>query len=141
MAVVVPGDSLKVMGDRLQAAAKVGKQDEWINVQAPNGVVGWVAAWFVMEITAPAGPPVEVTQPQGLTVYPIPEIGINLRASADVDSMRVDGALKNEPLAVLDSDLPGARAKIGQQDAWLYVQKAGGKRGWAAAWFVSAAPV
>ncbi len=54
--------------------------------------------------------------------------------------MRVGGALHNEPLALLDADLAAARAKIGQPEQWLYVQKANGQRGWAAAWFLSASP-
>ncbi len=74
-------------------------------------------------------------------MFPTPEAGVNLRAAADADAMRLDGAVKNEPLAVLDADLAAARAKIGQQGQWLYVEKAGGKRGWAAAWFLSAAQV
>jgi hypothetical protein len=144
MAVVVPGDALKVVGDKNQASAKIGQSEQWLNVQAPNGVIGWVAAWFVERSEGPgagasSGP--KETQPQPasktLTVFPIPQLGVNLRASPDVDSPRVDGAVQNEALDVLDSDLVGARAKVGQEGAWLYVQKAGGKRGWVAAWNIS----
>jgi hypothetical protein len=105
-------------------------------VQAPNGASGWVAAWLVMPAARDSAQP---TPPQGSTLYPTPEAGINLRGAPDVDAMRVDGALRNEPLSLLDSD-PAALARVGQPGQWLYVQKAGGKRGWAAAWLLSQAP-
>ncbi|MBE0695317.1 MAG: SH3 domain-containing protein, partial [Anaerolineaceae bacterium] len=143
MAVVAPGDLLKVVGDKAQAGAKIGLQNQWLNVQAPNGVVGWVAAWFVRAAAAPSGTESSgaggsggAPSPRGLIVFPTPEIGINLRASPDAESMRIDGALKDEALTVLDSDQAGARRKIGQPDQWVYVEKAGGIRAWAAALYL-----
>ena len=141
MAVVIPGDSLKVMGEKAQASAKIGKKDQWLNVQAPNGAAGWVAAWLVAPQQAPSGGGEAQPGAVGLTVFPTPAEGINLRGAPDVDAMRVGGAVQNEPLALLDSDPAAARAKIGQPGQWLYVQKASGQRGWAAAWFLSAETV
>jgi murein DD-endopeptidase MepM/ murein hydrolase activator NlpD len=141
MAVVTPGDTLKVVGEKIQAAAKIGRQEQWLNVQVPNGMTGWVAAWLVEQHAPPAGgeetlPP----PPPGATVFPIPEEGINLRGAPDVDAMRVGGAPRNEPLTLLDSDLNAARARLGQADQWVYVQTRSGRRGWAAAWFLSVTP-
>ena len=149
MAVVAPGDVFKVVGDADQARAKLGRQEHWLNVQAPNGVIGWVAAWLVTTAIAPT-PPVFSTAGSstavsstaaapaagGLVAFPIPPEGINLRGAPDVDAMRVDGAPVNEPLTILADDPAAARAKLGQPEQWLYVQKANGKRGWAAAWFL-----
>lgn len=141
MAVVSPGDMLRVLGDRTQAAAKIGKKDQWLNVQAPNGASGWVAAWLVRAVPTPvAGEAEPPPPPEGAVVFPTPEEGINLRGAPDVDAMRVGGALRNEPLSLLDADLAAARAKIGRPEQWLYVQKANGQRGWAAAWFLSTQP-
>jgi hypothetical protein len=76
-----------------------------------------------------------------LLVYPTAPAGINIRATADVDAMRITGAACGEPLTVIEPDLAAARQKIGAQDQWLYVQKSTGERGWAAAWFVGSQPV
>jgi murein DD-endopeptidase MepM/ murein hydrolase activator NlpD/SH3-like domain-containing protein len=146
MAVVAPGDVFKVVGDTAQARGKIGKQEQWLNVQAPNGVIGWVAAWLVNPTSAPAVTPGGQPAPQpavagALVAFPVPDEGINLRGTPDAGAMRVDGALKNEPLTILDADPAGARSKIGQQEQWLYVQKTNGKRGWAAAWFLSPAKI
>lgn len=143
MAIAAPGDALKLVGDRASALAKVGQTDQWLNVKAPNGVVGWVAAWYVSLLSAPVdgetGGQPQPPPPAG-AVYPTAEAGINLRGSPDVDAMRIAGAVKNEPLTLLDGDLAAAQGKLGQPGQWLYVEKANGQRGWAAAWYLSAAP-
>lgn len=154
IAVVAVGDTLKVLGDRAQAQAKVGLQNQWLNVQAPNGVIGWIAAWFVtatppVHAQPPAGGPPPGQPPPGqppvaptaaFTVYPVPPDGVNLRASQDAASMRMGGAAHGQALTVLDSDLSAARARVGQQDQWIYVDNNAGVRGWVAAWYVSATP-
>jgi hypothetical protein len=32
------------------ALAKVGVQDQWLNVKEPGGMTGYVAAWFVLPV-------------------------------------------------------------------------------------------
>lgn len=135
LAVVTPEDILTILGDESQARAKVGVQDQWINVRAPNGVAGWIAAWFVTTERGSEKPP-DDTQVTSLIVYPTPEIGVNIRATADASSMRVCGAVCGEPLTVIEADLNAAKKKIGMQDKWLYIQKSNGERGWVAAWYV-----
>ena len=139
LAVVTPEDALTVLGDKAQAQAKIGVEGQWINVRAPNGVMGWTAAWFVSVRNNSVKAPQQVTA-SALLVYPTPEIGINIRATADASAMRISGALCGEPLTVIEADLNAARAKVGVQDQWLYVQKENGNRGWAAAWFVGLHP-
>ena len=68
-------------------------------------------------------------------VYPVD--AINIRAQPSVNSPRLSGAQRGEPLEVEDADLDDARKKIGQQGNWLFVQNQKGERGWAAAWYLS----
>ena len=136
LAVATPSDALAVLGDKDQARANIGVQGKWLNVRAPNGVVGWCAAWLVA--LQGIAPPVSGQKPAVVViVFPTPNVGINLRATRDVSAMRISGANFGQPLTVLEDDLDAARKKIGVEDQWVYVQKASGERGWAAAWLVS----
>ncbi len=133
---VTPGDALTVLGDKEQAQAKIGVQDQWLNVRTPTKYVGYVAAWFV---TAASGglPPVSKPPATAATLTVFPTADINVRAQASANAGRVTGAVKNEPLTVIEPDLNAARARIGKQDLWVFVQKSDGSRGFAAAWFLS----
>jgi len=132
---VSPTDPLKVLGDATRARVKIGQQGQWLNVKAPSGHVGYVAAWFVR--AADQAPP--TTPPSSafisLTVYPTADL--NLRAQPSTNAPRVGGAFFNQPLTVLEDDPVAARAKVGQEGQWLFVQTEASERGWAAAWFLS----
>jgi len=41
---VVPGEPLTVLGDAARARARIGNPGEWLNVKAPSGHVGHIAA-------------------------------------------------------------------------------------------------
>jgi murein DD-endopeptidase MepM/ murein hydrolase activator NlpD len=138
LAVVTPEDALTVLGDKERAREKIGVQEQWINVRAPNGMVGWIAAWFVA-LPGSSPTPIEPVKTH-LVVYPSPEDGVNVRPMADVTSPRICGAIRGEALTVIETDLDAARQKIGSQDQWLYIQKGNGERGWVAAWFVGLDP-
>jgi len=132
---VTPDDVLTVLGDKDQALAAIGQPDQWLQVRTPARFTGYLAAWLVRQTGSPIPDPAEQ---QKLTVYPI--AGINLRAQPSANSPRISGALQGEPLAVIESDVDAAAAKIGKQDAWIYVEQKNGVRGWAAAWFLSRTP-
>jgi uncharacterized protein YgiM (DUF1202 family) len=136
LTIVSPDDSLKVLGDATSARAKIGQHDQWLNVRAPSGHVGYIAAWFV-RAEGVAAPP--STPPQSaflkLTVYPTDVL--NLRAQPTTNSPQIGTAAFNQPLTVIEDNLTAARAKVGQQEQWLYVETEGGQRGWVAAWFLS----
>jgi hypothetical protein len=134
--VAAPGDALAVLGDPGQAQAAIGKQEAWLNVRTPGKFVGYVAAWLVQE--AVGAPPPAPPGAEKLTVFPTADV--NMRAQPSANSPRVSGAFRNDPLTVLESDLDAARAKIGQQELWMYVQNKGGHRGWIAAWFLAKNP-
>jgi len=137
LTVVSPGDALTILGDKQTALAWVGLDGKWLNVRTPDKFVGYVAAWLVRTSgDAPSQPPTGTPE---LLVYPLDEI--NMRAQPSVNSPRVGGAHRNEPLQVVEADLTAAKDKIGKADMWIFAQKKDGTRGWLAAWFLSAAPV
>jgi hypothetical protein len=57
----MPGVPLKVIEDKTGALAKIGKNNQWIYIQDPNGHQGFVAGWFVEKSGAPA--PTTTPQP------------------------------------------------------------------------------
>ncbi|MFH2039512.1 MAG: SH3 domain-containing protein [Chloroflexota bacterium] len=44
------GTNLKVLEDIDVAKSKIGIYDQWLNVSDPNDLVGYVAAWYVVEV-------------------------------------------------------------------------------------------
>ena len=40
---------LTVHDDPERARARVGRYDEWLYVETPQGLRGWVAAWYVSQ--------------------------------------------------------------------------------------------
>jgi murein DD-endopeptidase MepM/ murein hydrolase activator NlpD len=139
LTVATPGDALTVLGDAESARARIGKQDQWLEVRTPEGYQGFVAAWFVRQVQGGAAGPSPAPLPSELKVYPTADL--NIRAQPSGNSPRVGGAFRNEALQVLEADVEAARALVGLENEWLHVQSKDGTRGWAAAWFLSANPV
>ncbi|TXH56820.1 MAG: SH3 domain-containing protein [Desulfurellales bacterium] len=60
---VTPAQRLKVVGPE-NAEAMVGHIDMWIQVQTPEGITGWIAAWLLrLETTPPTPPPAPTPLP------------------------------------------------------------------------------
>jgi murein DD-endopeptidase MepM/ murein hydrolase activator NlpD/SH3-like domain-containing protein len=137
LTIVAPQDKLVVLGSKEQAHARVGKADQWLNVQTPGGYNGYVAAWLVHALGDSPTQPSPTTDE--LLVYPINEI--NMRAQPALNAPRVGSASKNEPLRVIESDLAAAKEKTGKADLWIFAQNKTGVRGWLAAWLLKDAPV
>jgi hypothetical protein len=135
---VSPDDALQVLGNATSARAKLGEMGQWLNIKAPSGHVGYVAAWYAREArtTASPAPPPGTVSP--LTLYPT--VVLNLRADATTNSPKVGSAQFNRPVTVISDDPEAARAKVGQQGQWLYIETEDKVRGWAAAWFLSLNP-
>jgi len=104
---------------------KAGQEEQWLHVRTPEGIEGYVAAWYLR--ICEAGVQVEVVSP---------EFGyLNVRSSPSVQqppTMRVDDG------AVLESlESEGeTRAKVGQEDEWLYVRISDDVKGYVAAWYL-----
>jgi len=135
LTIVSPDDALAVLGDAARARTKIGQQDKWLNVKAPSGHAGYVAAWYVRAGDAATTPAPSTGAFLTLTVYPSADL--NLRAQPSANSPRVGGASYNEPLTVIEDDLAQARSEVGQEGQWIYVQTEEGERGWAAAWYLT----
>ena len=121
------------------AQAKIGVQDQWINVQDPLGNRGYVAAWFVQgppgttpapaPAPAPGSPLVVIVSasanPTGLRLRDQPNLSGNVLATESAGTQ----------LSVLEP-AASAQPKIGVQDQWLNVQDGTGLKGYVAAWYV-----
>ncbi|GAP13714.1 membrane proteins related to metalloendopeptidases [Longilinea arvoryzae] len=126
LAMLTLNDPLTVLGDAGLAREKLGRKNEWIQVETEKGQRGFVAAWLARATgqSAPAS---------GLTVYPIEWVNLRARPSTQDNILAV--VLGSDALAVLgDTDL--ARAKIGQAEQWLNVRTPAGLEGYVAAWLV-----
>jgi uncharacterized protein YgiM (DUF1202 family) len=136
---VSPDDAMNVLGDTTNVRSKIGQFGQWLNVKAPSGHVGYVAAWYLREHTVAAPP----TPPPGsfltLTVYPT--VNLNLRAQATLESPKVGRAPFNRPVTVLTDDPTKDRAKVGEDEQWLFVETEDRVQGWAATWFLSLTPM
>jgi murein DD-endopeptidase MepM/ murein hydrolase activator NlpD len=136
LTVASPEDKLVVLGNKELALERVGKADQWLNVQTPDKFTGYVAAWLVR--TSDGAPPPPVTEITELTVFPVD--AINMRAQPTINAPRVGGANRNESLRVVEADLAAAKAKIGKADLWIFAQKKDGTKGWLAAWLLRSSP-
>lgn len=58
------GTHLKVLEDIIPAKLKIGVNGQWLNVTDPNGLVGYVAAWYVEKVDSPQPKPIPETPPE-----------------------------------------------------------------------------
>lgn len=61
------GTKLKVLEDNIAALAKIGVNGQWLNVSDPGGLVGYVAAWYVVKVVQPIPKPIPETPPEIIT--------------------------------------------------------------------------
>jgi murein DD-endopeptidase MepM/ murein hydrolase activator NlpD len=132
LTVVTQTDPLTVLGDKYYAKSLIGQEDQWLNIQTPDMYCGYVAAWLVQA----AGRLAPELQPGTIELLVFPREDLNMRAQPTINSPRVDGAYRDEPLRVIEPDLDVAKGKIGQAGQWIYAQKKDGQRGWLAAWLL-----
>jgi len=134
------GEALTVLGNADEARARVGQQEQWIQVQRPDGLSGYVAAWYVQLQPSSPVPPAPAPQPAPagpLVIYATEPL--NVRKGPSVDTGRVAIALPHEPLTVLD-DQAAALTVLGDRGQWLQVRLPNGLRGYVAAWYVQIEP-
>jgi|GEM_PF-793196 uncharacterized protein YgiM (DUF1202 family) len=122
-------EPLTVLGDAGLALAKLGRQNEWLQVQTQQGLRGFVAAWLVHKTgqRAPAS---------GLVVYPFEMVNVRARPAVDANILTV--ATSSAALTVL-GERNQTEMRIGQMDAWLNVNTPDNFTGYVAAWLVSTA--
>jgi hypothetical protein len=123
---------------RATTLSKIGADGQWLQVQAPEGDQGYVAAWYVSNVGAPA----PATKPTSQSA-PTPSI-FTVKVIQDQLAFRgspviVDNnVLARFPLGTtLTVTDPDASQKIGVMNQWLKVKDASGREGYVAAWYVS----
>ncbi len=133
----VPKDTLLTIVDSLEnSIAKIGKQDQWLQVRISEDKTGWAAAWFLTLGTVD-DEPVDEEPPTRTLVYPT--VNLNIRSGAGTSFDKVVTVTKNAPLLALETPQQ-VSTKIGKQDQWLQVETRDGQSGWGAAWFLSLKP-
>ncbi len=131
---VLPGGTqLKLLGDPLFNAPKVGTYGQWLHVQDAQGREGYVAAWYVKldeeNLNIPA--------PEKLIVYvtPLARGGLRMRKGPSTGYGIAKTLKANSALTVLENE-EEAITKIGATGEWLHVREEGGIEGYVAAWYI-----
>jgi uncharacterized protein YgiM (DUF1202 family) len=146
---------------KAKAAAKIGVQGQWIQVQDPKGDQGFVAAWYVSDKkaqpastttakpgtapkpgaapkpgSAPApGSPSPAPVPAGaLALYPTTQITLRSKPTVAQDNI-IRYVNQTEQLISLELANEAIK-KVGVQNQWIKVRDANKKEGYVAAWFV-----
>jgi hypothetical protein len=121
-----------------QAIAKVGKENQWINVKDGAGKTGYLAAWYVKYSGGATAQAQAQAQPVATSSGPV-------KVKASVEGV----AFRNQPVisdASLIKRVPigteftlssvSDASKIGLTDQWLKVKDPANAEGYVAAWFV-----
>ena len=115
-------DSLETEED---TRAKVGQEDQWLHVRTPEGIEGYVAAWYLR--LHEKGVQVEVVSP---------EFGyLNVRSTPSTGRPHIARVDDGDVLESLEPE-EDTRAKVGQDDEWLLVRTSEGIAGYVAAWYL-----
>ncbi|MBE2221300.1 MAG: SH3 domain-containing protein [Anaerolineae bacterium] len=140
-------DVVIVLDSYAEGQAKIGKQGQWLHVRDSTGATGYIAAWYVKQVAAPAATPTDPTKTAGkpasasassalIKVKPV-SASLSFRNQPYVaDNTLIRYLSGNEVLTAVD---PDAASKIGQQNQWLKVKASDGTEGYVAAWYVKKA--
>ncbi len=159
----MPGVPLNVIEDKAGALAKLGQNGQWIFVRDPSGHQGYVAAWYVQQVTAttpspttpppapaptpppptPAPPPSTpvpppASEPQRFQVVVLSSVGaagLAVRQEPSPGGTKVHNEKAGARLTVIE---PASTAlpKIGVAGQWLAIKATNNKRGYVMAQYV-----
>ena len=150
---MVLGTELICLEPKATAKAKIGVNNQWINVQDPAGDQGYVAAWFVSDVkgkpatpsqattttaakpaTVSASVPAAKLPPGALALVPIEELSFRSQPVIDPQTL-IRRVPVTEQLICVE---PATQAipKVGVTGQWLKVRDASNKEGYVAAWYV-----
>jgi hypothetical protein len=132
----------KVLEADATAGPKIGQNNVWVPVKAPDGTVGYTAAWLVSKSKSTAAPapntaPVAVPVPKDAPVVKTNVDALKLRSKPDSTDATI---LKVYPIGTELKVLETAEAvkrKVGTMYEWLSVADVEGKQGVVAAWYVA----
>jgi hypothetical protein len=134
-----PTEQLVCLEPSNQAIAKVGIQNQWLNVRDSSGQTGYVAAWYVKYASG------STAQAQ-VQATPAAASGGAVRVKAAVEGV----AFRTQPV-ISDATLikrvsigtaftlfdSSSVSRVGLNDQWLRVKDDRGAGGYVAAWFVT----
>jgi hypothetical protein len=131
-----------VLENDASANAKIGVQNQWMAVKAPDGTEGFVAGWLVNKAKttaapAPGTPPAVVPVPKDAPVVKTSNDGVKLRTKPETTDATI---LKIMPIGTELKCLEPAtevKRKTGVNFEWLKVADVQGVQGVVAAWYVS----
>jgi len=147
------GTRLHVIEVEAPAQAKIGVTNQWIRVRDPQGLEGYVAAWYVEKAgstgepstpvpptPAPSAPPAPIPEPelQKLEVLVSKTVGtggLRLRKFPSAGGALVAVEKAGARLIVLEKP-EKAKVKVGKAGQWLNVRDPNGRRGYVMAQYV-----
>jgi len=102
----------------------VSKQNDWVQVQLPDGKSGWVSDQYVASSPAASTPPASTGTFSAASV----------ESSTDNLNVRSGPGTNHEIVQTIN---PGTRYAISQKNGdWIEIQLPGSKKGWVASWLV-----
>ena len=136
------GTELICLEPKATAKTKLGVNNQWINVQDPNGDQGYVAAWYVSETkgqTAPSAAmptaPSTVKLPPGALAF-VPTEELSFRTQPVIAPETVIRRVPVTETLICIEPANQAIPKVGVTGQWLRVRDASNKEGYVAAWYV-----
>jgi hypothetical protein len=140
------GTQLQVIEAKAPAQAKIGLNGQWIRVRDPQGLEGYIAAWYVEKpaASAPSVPPTPPPAPEPGPELPKLEVlvsksvgtgGLRLRKYPSLGGALVAIEKAGTRLIVLEK-ADKAGEKIGKSGQWLNVRDSNGRRGYVMAQYV-----
>ena len=150
----MPGVPLNVIEDKAGALAKLGQNNQWIHVRDPQGHEGYVAAWYVEQVStgtptppptttpspAPSTPP--ASEPQRIQVVVLNSVGkagLAVRQQPSPGATKVNTEKAGARLTVIepaDTAIP----KIGVTGQWIAIKASNNQRGYVMAQYVQLKP-
>lgn len=131
-----------VLESDADANAKVGQNNMWLAVKAPDGTQGYVAAWLVAKAQNTAAPaagtaPAKVPVPATAAVVKTNVDALKLRTKPDSTDATIQKIYPiGTELKSLETD-DVVKRKVGTMYEWLSVADVQGAQGVVAAWYIS----
>jgi len=136
------GTELICLEPKATAKTKLGVNNQWINVQDPNGDQGYVAAWYVSETKGQIAPsaatptaPSAVKLPPGALAF-VPTEELSFRTQPVIAPETVIRRVPVTETLICIEPANQAIPKVGVTGQWLRVRDASNKEGYVAAWYV-----
>ena len=144
----MPGVPLNVIENKVGALAKLGQNNQWIYVQDPQGHQGYVAAWYVEQVStdtptpdptpspAPSTPPASDSQRiQVVVLNNVGKAGLAVRQQPSPGATKVNIEKAGTRLTVIEP-ADTATPKIGVTGQWIAVKATNNQRGYVMAQYV-----